>query len=82
MQIKAEVLTKSWRLSWRHVLCCAVGKGVSVHQVHTRYQHIWEETANNCALTARVTERKYYSSEKDFFPASERVTAGQLCCPL
>lgn len=43
VQTTAEVLTKSWRLSWRHIVWHVVGKGVSVHQVRTKYQHRWEE---------------------------------------
>lgn len=37
------------------------------------------EAADNCAVTARVTERKYHSPDNDFLSARERVTAGQLC---
>lgn len=46
-----------------------------MHQVPTPIG----ETANNHAVTARVTQRKYYSFDNDFLSTSKCVTAGQLC---
>lgn len=52
------------------------GRAPGVYQAPPRTRG---EAADNCAGTARVTERKYHSPDNDFLSARERVTAGQLC---
>ena len=62
----------------RCVACCGQRSqcAPSVYQVPT---HMRRETTNNHAVTARVTQRKYYSSDNDFLSARKPATAGQLC---